>query len=196
EKYSVLVIGQVEDDASVLRGAGPVRTNLDLLRAARQARPDAHILWKPHPDVEAGLRKGAVSPDDLNGLVDVSLDNVGALTAIGLADELWTITSTMGFEALIRGTAVTCTGMPFYAGWGLTNDLASAPEHRSPGPELIGLVHATLIGYPRYFDPDTGIPLSPEQAVDYLVRMKGAPVRTTKLTLLQRLMKRTVGLRP
>lgn len=193
---NVLVIGQVEDDASVLRGAGTARTNLELLRAARAARPDARILWKPHPDVEAGLRKGAISKEDLNGLADVALDKIGALAAIDLADELWTITSTMGFEALLRGTPVTCTGMPFYAGWGLTHDLTPPPEHRGPGPRIIGLAHAALIGYPRYFDPETGEPMSPEQAVDYLVRMKDQPVQTTRLSLLQRLMKRTVGLRP
>jgi capsular polysaccharide export protein len=146
--------------------------------------------------VEAGLRKGAISKEDLNGLADVALDKIGALAAIDLADELWTITSTMGFEALIRGTAVTCTGMPFYAGWGLTQDLTSPPEHRGPGPGIVGLAHAALIGYPRYFDPQTGEPMSPEQAVDYLVRMKDQPVQTTRLSLLQRLMKRTVGLRP
>jgi len=146
--------------------------------------------------VEAGLRKGAISSEDLNGLADVALDKIGALTAINMADELWTITSTMGFEALLRGTPVTCTGMPFYAGWGLTHDLTPAPEHRGPGPKIIGLAHAALIGYPRYFDTDTGEPMSPEQAVDYLVRIKDQPVQTSRLSPLQRLLKRTVGLRP
>lgn len=193
---NVLVIGQVEDDASVLRGAGVAKTNLELLQTARKARPDARILWKPHPDVEAGLRKGSISPEDLNSLADVSLDKTGALAAIDVADELWTMTSTMGFEALLRGMSVTCTGMPFYAGWGLTTDLMKAPGHRGSGPDITGLAHAALIGYPRYFDPESGAPLSPEQAVDYLVRMKDAPVQVSKLSILQRLMKRTVGLRP
>ena len=44
----ILVPGQVEDDRSVLAGAGEVRGNLDLLRRARAAEPDAHILYKPH----------------------------------------------------------------------------------------------------------------------------------------------------
>jgi capsular polysaccharide export protein len=193
---NVLVVGQVEDDASVLLGAGKVRTNLDLLRAARAARPNARILWKPHPDVEAGLREGAISTADLEGLADVELANISPHAAIDLANELWTITSTMGFEALIRGKSVTCTGMPFYAGWGLTNDHVAQPAHRGSGPEVIGLAHAALIGYPRYFDPERGDPFSPEQAVDYLVRMKDAPAQTSRLSLLQQLMKRTVGLRP
>lgn len=180
----------------MLKGAGEVATNLELLRRARAQNPEARILWKPHPDVEAGLRKGRVEPDDLEGLADFELSNTGTLAAIDVADELWTMTSTMGFEALIRGVPVTCTGMPFYAGWGFTNDLSPAPAHRGGEVSLAGLVHATLIGYPRYFDPESGAPLSPEQAVSMLARMKGAAIVTSRLSPLQRLLKRTVGLRP
>lgn len=66
------------------------------------------------------------------------------------------MTSLLGFEALLRGTPVTTYGAPFYAGWGLTTDLGNIPERRRARPSLEGLVHATLIDYPRYFDPLTG----------------------------------------
>jgi capsular polysaccharide export protein len=159
----------VEDDASVVFGATEVRTNLDLLRRARAENADARILWKPHPDVEAGLRKGRVAEADLEGLADIALLNIGAAEAMALADEIWTITSTLGFEALIRGKPVTCLGMPFYAGRGLTRDLAARPAHRAgQDVSLAQLVHASLIGYPRYFDPRDGAPLSPEAAVTLL----------------------------
>ena len=165
----VLVAGQVEDDASVRFGAAEVKTNLDLLRRAREANPDALILWKPHPDVEAGLRKGAVAEGDLEGLADLALVKIGAADALKLADEVWTITSTLGFEALIRGKSVTCLGMPFYGGRGLTQDMVARPPHRE-GHEvtLPQLVHACLIGYPRYFDPRTGAPIPVEGAVSLL----------------------------
>ena len=167
-KHKILVPGQVEDDASVIYGAGEVRTNLDLLRRTRADNPEAHILWKPHPDVEAGLRKGAVIKAELDGLADQTLSGVGAAEAINAADEVWTITSTLGFEALLRGVPVTCLGMPFYAGRGLTTDLAPRPAHRNTDTTLAGLVHACLIGYPRYFDPRNGAPISPEEAVTLL----------------------------
>ncbi len=169
DRHAMLVVGQVEDDASVLHGGSEVRTNLDLLRRARAEHPKALILWKPHPDVEAGLRKGAVAPDDLEGLADVSLTHVGAAAAIEAADEVWTISSTLGFEALLRGRPVTCLGMPFYAGRGLTSDLVARPPHRA-GQEITlpALAHACLIGYPRYFDPRSGAPISPEAAVTLL----------------------------
>lgn len=165
-----LVVGQVEDDASLQYGAPDLKTNLDLLRRARSENPDARILWKPHPDVEAGFRKGTVSETDLEGLADIALVNIGADEAIALADEVWTITSTLGFEALLRGKSVTCLGMPFYAGRGLTRDVVPRPEHRNTDVTLPQLAHACLIGYLRYFDPRTGAPISPEAAVTLLAQ--------------------------
>ena len=162
----ILVSGQVEDDASILCGAGAVRTNRALLEAARAANPGAAILWKPHPDVEAGLRPGAVG--DVAGLADVTLAGVSAAAALDLADEVWTMTSTLGFEALLRGLPVTCLGVPFYAGWGLTRDLGPVPARRQARPSLAALAHAALIAYPRYRDPVSGLPCPPEVAVDRL----------------------------
>ncbi len=168
DRRKILVVGQVEDDASVLKGAGEIATNLGLLQKARADNPDAVILWKPHPDVEAGFRTGAVKDEDLEGLADFALLNTGAAEAMAAADEVWTITSTLGFEALLRGTPVTCLGMPFYAGWGLTTDHMPSPPHRASEVSLTDLAHACLIDYPRYFDPRTGAPISPEAALHLL----------------------------
>jgi capsular polysaccharide export protein len=157
----VLVVGQVEDDASIRLGAGQVCTNLGLLTAAAQANPGARLIFKPHPDVESGLRPGQIADQDLAGLADVVARRADPLSLIAACDEVWTMTSLLGFEALIRGKPVTCLGAPFYAGWGLTRDLGPVPERRRraadghplPRPDLLHLVHAALIGYPRYFDP-------------------------------------------
>ncbi|MEX0287384.1 MAG: capsular polysaccharide biosynthesis protein [Paracoccaceae bacterium] len=163
--HKVLVPGQVEDDASIRKGTSTVRTNLDLLRAARTARPNAILIYKPHPDVEAGLRPGAI---DANGLADLVADRADPAGLLGQVQEVWTMTSALGFEALLRGVGVTTLGAPFYAGWGLTADLGDVPARRQAQPTLAGLVHATLIDYPRYFDPVTGLPCPVEVAVDRL----------------------------
>ena len=164
--HRILVPGQVEDDASIRLGAGPVRSNLGLLRAVRAANPDAVILYKPHPDIEAGLRPGAVP--DASRHADAVLARVDALEALGAVDEVWTMTSGIGFEALLRGRPVTCLGTPFYAGWGLTRDLGPPCPRRRARPDLMGLAHAALIGWPRYFDPLTGRPCPPELVLDRL----------------------------
>ena len=167
-RRKILVVGQVEDDASLVYGAPDVRTNRELLARARAENPDACLMWKPHPDVEAGLRTGALDAAEAKALADVILSGVGASEALAAADEVWTICSTLGFEALLRGVPVTCLGMPFYAGRGLTTDLVDRPPHRTGATSLAGLAHACLIGYPRYFDPRDGAPISVEQAVRLL----------------------------
>ncbi len=165
--HRILVPGQVEDDASIRTGAGAVDTNLALLRAARAANPDAVIIYKPHPDVEAGLRQGAADPE---GLADVVATEADPIALMSQVDELWTMTSLMGFEALLRGLKVTTLGAPFYAGWGLTRDLGEIPTRRKARPTLEGLVHAALIDYPRYRDPLTGLPCPVEVIVDRLTK--------------------------
>lgn len=168
--HRILVPGQVEDDASIRLGAGSVATNLGLLERARAENPGAVILYKPHPDVEAGLRAGAVPPERLDGLADRVLDHCDPAALLGAVDAVWTMTSLLGFEALIRGLPVTVTGAPFYAGWGLTRDLGPVPGRRVARPALEGLVHAALIDYPRYYDPRTRTPCPAEVAVERLAR--------------------------
>jgi capsular polysaccharide export protein len=93
------------------------------------------------------------------------------------------MTSLLGFEALLRGKPVTCLGAPFYAGWGLTRDLGPVPARRRqaadghplPRPSLDQLVHAALIAYPRYFDPESGRPCPPEVALERLAAGRIAP---------------------
>ena len=164
--HRILVPGQVEDDASVRLGAGAVKTNRALLEAVRAARPDAVILYKPHPDVAAGLRAGACP--EAAEIADAVLPGADPAALIAAADEVWTITSTMGFEALLRGRPVTCLGAPFYAGWGLTRDLGPVPARRQARPDLAAFVHAALIAYPRYRDPPSGRPCPAEVVADRL----------------------------
>lgn len=167
--HRILVPGQVEDDASIRLGCtGTARTNLDLLKAARLENPTATVLYKPHPDVEAGLRPGRIDPQEALEYADAVLDHADPIGLIEEVDEVWTLTSLLGFEALLRGKPVTCLGAPFYAGWGLTRDLAPTPARRAARPSLAGLTHATLIDYPRYIDPVTLRPCPVETVIDRL----------------------------
>ena len=161
----VLVVGQVEDDASIRLGAGEISTNRDLLENARAARPDAVLIYKPHPDVVSGLRTGGF---DASGIADLVLPVADISALLDEVSELWTMTSLTGFEALLRGVHVVTTGAPFYAGWGLTQDLGDVPPRRRAQVSLAGLAHAALIDYPRYFDPKTGLACPVEVAITRL----------------------------
>ncbi|ABD56337.1 capsular polysaccharide biosynthesis protein [Jannaschia sp. CCS1] len=170
----VLIPGQVEDDASIRLGAGAITTNAALLAEARRLHPGAYLIYKPHPDVEAGLRIG-VLPEEARHLADHIAETTGAEALLALSPHVITMTSAMGFEALIRGLPVTTLGAPFYAGWGLTTDLGDVPPRRTARPSLAALVHAALITYPRYMDPRTGLPCPVEIAVERLSSGEGMP---------------------
>ncbi len=162
----VLVAGQVENDASIKLCEATVAGNAGLLRRARERHPDAVIAFKPHPDVEAGLRPGRVPTDLITSLADVVLRDVSAADALAAADHVETISSLIGFEALLRGKSVTTHGLPFYAGWGLTE--SPACPRRTRRITLDELVAAALIVYPHYVDPRTGLPCPPEVIIQRL----------------------------
>ncbi|MDO5528586.1 MAG: capsular polysaccharide biosynthesis protein [Paracoccus sp. (in: a-proteobacteria)] len=167
-RLRILVPGQVADDASIRLGAtGQERSDAALLARTRRENPGAFIIYKPHPDVEAGLRPRPLGPAETApaDLIAARADPLALLTEV---DEVWTLTSTLGFEALLRGVRVTTLGAPFYAGWGLTRDLAAPPARRQARPDLIALAHAALIEYPRYFDPEASLPCPPERAIELL----------------------------
>lgn len=170
EGKKILVPGQVEDDASILKGTSDICRNLDLLKKTRFENPSAFIVYKPHPDVEAGLRKGKIPDVEALQYADVIAPKTDAVAAIMACDEVWTMTSLLGFEALLRDKRVTCLGMPFYAGWGLTHDFTQAPARRKARPSLNALIHAVLIDYPRYFDPVTGLACPVEVVVERLTK--------------------------
>jgi hypothetical protein len=62
------------------------------------------------------------------------------VAALDAVDAVWTMTSTLGFEALLRGKPVVCLGTPFYAGWGLTKDRGPTLPRRAVRPDLLALV--------------------------------------------------------
>ena len=78
------------------------------------------------------------------------------------------MTSAIGFEALLRQKKVTCLGQPFYAGWGLTEDRGMPLFRREALSDVVALAYATLIAYPRYFDPVTNRPCPVEVVVERL----------------------------
>ncbi|WP_313440385.1 beta-3-deoxy-D-manno-oct-2-ulosonic acid transferase [Novosphingobium sp.] len=189
----VLVTGQVEDDRSVLRGGGGL-DNLQLLRRARDHEPQAHIVFKPHPDVEAGHRKGHVPDGRALEFAD-EIDRTSSIASLlDRVDAVHVLTSLAGFEALMRGREVVTHGVPFYAGWGLTRDLGEVPARRTRKRTLEELVAATLILYPRYLDPVTRLPCGPETLVDRIANGQ-ANVRSGLIRLreVQGRMNRVLG---
>lgn len=168
----ILVPGQVESDASIAYGAPEgicrVRRNMDLLRAVREANPDAWVVYKPHPDVLAGLRVRGLDEDAALRWCDEQVVDVSMGEMLDRVDEVHVITSLTGFEALLRGKRVVCYGQPFYAGWGLTEDMAPIAR-RARRLSLDELVAGALIVYPSYVSRETEGLTTPERALDELL---------------------------
>ena len=169
QKSVVLVIGQVETDASVRLGSPIIQSNLALIQAVRQNRPEAYIVYKPHPDVEAGVRQGGEDAAHAQ-YYDEKIIDVSLLEAIKCVDEVHVLTSLAGFEALIRGKQVYCYGQPFFAGWGLTFDRYPVCR-RKLTKTIEGLVYSALIEYPDYYSFQNGRLMSVEEAIESLSKM-------------------------
>jgi len=98
----VLVPGQVETDASIALGGTDVRTNLALLQAVRAARPEACIVYKPHPDVLSRNRRGRIAWAQAAAVADIIEVQTSIVSCIDACDELHTITSRWSLRCAIH----------------------------------------------------------------------------------------------
>ncbi|WP_298398607.1 beta-3-deoxy-D-manno-oct-2-ulosonic acid transferase [Sphingobium sp.] len=194
-RRTVLAVGQVDDDLSVRLGGAGVDGNLDFLARVRRAEPDAWIVYRPHPDVQAGHRKGHLPDAVVLAHADAIDTGAPLMELVQAVDEVHVLSSLTGFEALMRGRSVTVHGMPFYAGWGLTRDLAKSTGRRGRQLTVDQLVAAALILYPRYIDPVTQLPCGPEVMVDRLANGSTPPVTfLIRLRILQGKLRRFMTL--
>lgn len=170
-KKIILVPGQVESDASIRYGAPAIRSNMQLLQTVRQNHPAAYLIYKPHPDVLAGLRARGIKEDEAFRFCDELVTDVDMSSLLPLIDEVHVITSLAGFEALLYGKAVTCYGQPFYSSWGLTTDIIPNPR-RGRLLSMEELVAGALIEYPLYMSRVKDSLISVEEALEELLLWK------------------------
>lgn len=166
DKTIIVVPGQVEDDASIRYGAEGM-SNLELLKQTRKNRPNGYIVYKPHPDVLVGNRVGNILESDALKYCDQIVSEVGIDSVLAHADEVHTMTSLVGFEAIIRGIKVVTYGLPFYAGWGLSEDMRMC-ERRNRKLQLNELFAGTYLLYPRYIHPITKEFCEIEEVLEHL----------------------------
>lgn len=162
----VLVIDQVRGDLSVRGGLADGTSFARMLDAARAGHPGLPVVLKAHPDTRLRGARGYLDPADADLAITAPCNPARLLAG---ATAVYTVTSQAGFEALLHGRPVRTFGMPFYAGWGLTEDDLPAPARRGRAT-LEALAHAALVDYPRYIDPRTGGLTDAETAIRRLAR--------------------------
>ncbi len=173
QQKRVLVVGQVEDDASILYGSNKRMNNNDLVHCAFMENPDAHIIYKPHPDVLAGRRKHLSNSADVAHIAQIVDQSLSIADALETIDHVYTITSQVGFEALLRNIHVTTFGCPFYAGWGLTDD-RQLNSRRQTKLSVLELFAGSYLLYPQYFNPYSKERISAEEAIGALAQLIAA----------------------
>jgi capsular polysaccharide export protein len=169
-KKSILVVGQVEDDASIIYGADGMK-NLELLKLVKFSNPNSYIIYKPHPDTISGKRKGKIPKKIALKYANRVEKRVSIDSLLDIVDEVHTITSLVGLEALIRGKKVITYGTPFYAGWGLTEDKRPIKRKRR-NLTLLELIAGAYILYPKYISPKTLKPCEVEEVLRELKAQK------------------------
>lgn len=180
ERYGAVLVDQVAGDRSIA-GSGGSQADFDRMFAdAMTAFGPRGFFVKAHPDVVAGFARGHLDEHARReGILRVA-ENLGPAALLARCDALWTLSSTLGFEALLRGQGVVTYGMPFYAGWGLTEDRARGPlagrarARRLARPSRFDLAARALISYARYADPVSGAALEPEEAIDWVLARRQA----------------------
>ena len=167
-----LVVDQTFGDESISYGMASAASFARMLEAALDEHPDLPVLLKTHPDVIAGRKRahfGALTPGQA-ARVTLLAANAHPPALLEAAAAVYVVTSQMGFEALMWGRPVRCFGMPFYAGWGLTQDELPAPGRRrtTHAVPLADLVHAALVDYVRCIDPETKLRCEPERLIEWM----------------------------
>ena len=164
----VLVVDQTYGDLSIAGGLAGADSFNAMLTAALSDHSDATIVVKSHPDVLSEGKQGHFTHELLRHQRVLTLGEAcHSPSLIEHAAAVYCVTSLMGFEALVWNRPVRCFGMPFYAGWGLTED-ALPPPPRRHGASLEDVVHAALVAVARYADPASGAAWDAERTIAHV----------------------------
>lgn len=150
----VLVVDQTAGDMSVALGGATAETFHAMLRCALSENAAATVYVKTHPEVSEGRKGGYLTRVQDDARTVVLRGKINPLSIIEQMDRVYVVSSTMGFEALLAGKPVTCLGLPWYAGWGSTDDRRHCPR-RTRRRTVDELFAAAYFHYARYLDPVT-----------------------------------------
>lgn len=174
KRPKILLLDQRQGDQSVLSGMADDSTFRKMLQDAIHHYSDHDILIKQHPDAILGGKGSYFNNQSLAFIKNV--DNVFLIdfdinphALFDIVEEVHVVTSGMGFEALMAGKKVYCHGMPFYAGWGVTEDRIQL-DRRARKRSLVEIFHFAYVDLSRYYSPDLGRACELEELVDYIVK--------------------------
>ncbi|WBF19565.1 capsular polysaccharide biosynthesis protein [Halomonas elongata] len=168
----VLVVDQAWDELGGKAGQHAPSFQ-DMLAAALAENPDATICaYTPHAGRSSrDHESGALTEHDGGERVVVLHKQVNPWSLLESMSRVYTVGAHIGFEALMAGLPVSVFGMPWYAGWGATDDrLACA--HRVRSRSVGELFAAAYIRCSRYLNPVTLEPGDIFDVIRWLARQR------------------------
>lgn len=155
----ILLVDQRYGDASVRKGLADDETFERMLDFALAQRGH-DILVKLHPDAIGGGKGSYFAKLLTSRSVDkrvIRIDfDVNPYALFGVVSQVCVASSQLGFEALMAGKEVHCFGVPFYAGWGLTEDHVDV-QRRERTRTLEEVFHLYYLECSRYYVPGVGL---------------------------------------
>jgi len=167
----VLLVDQVFGDMSIEGALAGPETFATMLSDALETAGADKIALKVHPDTLSGDKRGYLADAAREAGIEILSESLNPYDLLDRVEEVWTVSSQLGYEALLAGRKVRCYGVPFYACWGLTEDKHPDPdlgERRAARPTLEQMFRASHIAYQNYADPITGRPGDVFSAIDRL----------------------------
>jgi len=174
-KGGILVIDQVHNDYSVTRGGG--KWNLKkMLQTALKENPGKKIFLKIHPDnisnnTSHGGFYGDILHDSNVEIIDYECNSIALMKHV---EKVYVFSSQLGFEAVLLGKNVQVFGLPFYCGWGFTNDrhpharngrFVESRKNKRSKEEVFYVAYCL---YTRYLDKDRNV-TTIDEAIDILI---------------------------
>ena len=173
DEQRVLVIAQTAGDASLKYGMLDNYTTNDMIDAALLENPNAKVYLKIHPDVLSGKKESDIDIESVKKKCIIIEENVNPISLLKHFNKVYTKTSGMGFEAILVGCKCVCFGMPFYAGWGITDDRSSC-DRRKRELSIEEVFAAAYILYTRYHNPYTKKDSDIFDTIETIVKMKSS----------------------
>lgn len=175
-KKKVLLIDQRRNDNSVKYGLANNLSFKKMLDYALTNKKDYDIIIKRHPDSISGGKECYFDNDTIAFSKDIEnlhvIDyNINPHSLFDIVDEVFVVTSGIGFEALMSDKKVYCFGVPFYAGYGLTQDMVEVPR-RNKNITKDTLFFQVLVTHTRYYSPKLKSACQVEDVIDYLADCK------------------------
>jgi capsule polysaccharide export protein KpsC/LpsZ len=167
----VLIVAQTAADASLKYGLAEQFTTEEMIDAAITENPGVEIWLKIHPDVLSGKKRSDIDIELARQKCKIIEENFNPISFMEHVDIVYTKTSQMGFEALIMGKQCVCFGMPFYAGWGITDDRVAC-ERRKRKLSVEEVFAAAYILYTRYYNPYQKKPSDIIDTIDEIIKQR------------------------